>query len=52
MTWSFLESVKNNSHLSWKELLLKMRELLKNNFTQVPQLSSGKPLDINSKSIF
>ena len=52
MTWSFLESVKNNPELSWKELLLKMRELLKNNFTQVPQLSSGKPLDINSKTIF
>ena len=52
MTWSFLESVKNNSHLSWKELLLKMRELLKNNFSQVPQFSSGKPLDINSKTIF
>ena len=40
------------NELTWKELLLKMRELLKNHFTQVPQFSSGKSLDINSKTIF
>ena len=52
MTWSFLETLKSKSGLSWKEMLLKMRELLKNHFTQVPQFSSGKSIDINSKTIF
>ena len=52
MTWSFLESLKTNNKLSWKELLLKMRTLLKNHFTQVPQFSSGLAIDINAKTIF
>lgn len=52
MTWSFLNSLNSKPDLTWKELLLKMRELLKNHFIQVPQFSSGKSLDINSKTIF
>lgn len=52
MTWSFLNSINSKPDLSWKELLLKMRELLKKDFSQVPQFSSGKSLDINSKTIF
>ena len=51
MTWSFLNSVNSKSDLTWKELLLKMRELLKNNYTQVPQFSTNKSIDINSKII-
>lgn len=51
MTWSFLKSVNSKPQLTWKELLLKMRELLKNNYTQVPQFSSNKSIDINSKII-
>jgi len=51
MTWSFLNSVNSKPDLTWRELLLKMRELLKNNYTQVPQFSSNKSIDINSKII-
>ena len=51
MTWSFLKSVNSKPDLTWKELLLKMRELLKNNYTQVPQFSTNKLIDINSKII-
>ena len=51
MTWSFLNSVNSKPYLTWKELLLKMRELLKNNYTQVPQFSTNKSIDINSKII-
>jgi hypothetical protein len=50
LTWSFLESLKQLQNPSWRELLLKMRDLLKNNnYTQIPQLSSGKFFDINTK---
>jgi len=51
MTWAFLNSLKENSttsNLSWKKLLIDMRDKLKNSkFTQLPQLSSGTLIDIN-----
>jgi len=50
MTWSLLHILDKNEELTWKELISNMRECLKNsNYTQVPQLSSGKELDLNSK---
>lgn len=42
MTWSFLEVIKNNNNISWRNLVKKMRELLRNKSYQIPQLSSGK----------
>lgn len=40
---------KSQKNLTWKNLLLGMRKYLKkNNFSQISQLSSGKPIDINS----
>lgn len=52
MTWAFLNSLKENSttsNLSWKKLLIDMRDKLKNSeFTQLPQLSSGTLIDINN----
>lgn len=49
MTWAFLNTLKNNtSNLSWKKLLIDMRDKLKESqFTQLPQLSSGILIDIN-----
>jgi len=50
LTWSFLESLQRNPNCSWRELLLSMRNLLKkNNFTQIPQLSTDSFYDITSK---
>ena len=50
MTWSFLEAIKSNQNISWNDLILNMRSTLsKSYFSQTPQLSSGKPLDLNSK---
>ncbi len=51
ITWAFLTVITNpyNVNLSWKELIVKIRELLKPYFLQTPQLSSGKLIDINSK---
>ena len=42
MTWSFLETVRNNKQISWRNLVKKMRELLKPQSDQIPQLSSGR----------
>ena len=42
MTWSFLETVRNNKGISWRNLVKKMREILKPQSSQIPQLSSGR----------
>jgi len=50
MTWSFLDAIKSNPNITWNDLVLNMRSTLsKSFFSQTPQLSSGKPLDLNSK---
>lgn len=41
MTWAFLETIKQNN-ITWRELIKKMREILKQKSHQIPQLSSGK----------
>ena len=50
MTFAFLESIKNKPNVSWNDLLIKMRKYLKNeDYEQIPQLSSGKKLDLMLK---
>ena len=53
MTWAFLASLNGSGATSWQDLLTKMRTQLKNSaFTQIPQLSSGCVLDLNSALCF
>ena len=50
MTWAFLDTVKKNPNLSWKDLITTMRSSLKTSkYEQIPQLSSGKKLDLTTK---
>jgi hypothetical protein len=50
VSWAFTEALKHNAGLSWRELLKRMRELLKTNgFTQIPQMSTDSFYDIDSK---
>ena len=50
MTWSFLESLKTNPNITWKELIQSMRTLLSSSqYDQIPQLSSGKVLNLDAK---
>lgn len=50
MTFAFLESIKQKPNLSWIDLLTSMREYLnKEDYEQIPQLSSGKKLDLMLK---
>lgn len=49
MTWSFLEACKSEKNITWRNLLIKMRDLLKkSNYSQTPQLSSGNFLNLDS----
>ena len=50
MTWALLQTLNGEDRLSWKDLLQKMRVTLRTaHFDQIPQLSSGKPFDIDGK---
>ena len=49
LTWAFLKVINDNTNLTWKELLIKIRGELNPQFTQIPQLSAGKSIDVNSK---
>ena len=50
MTWAFLDTVNKNPNLTWKELITTMRSSLKTSkYEQIPQLSSGKKLDLTTK---
>lgn len=55
MTWSFIQSIKtapNKDTFTWSELILSMRKLLSGSkFTQLPQLSSNRFIDVN-KPVF
>ena len=51
MTWSFLEIVQNNKSLTWRNLVKKMREILKSQSYQIPQLSSGRLFNPDSDFI-
>ena len=54
MTWSFLSALSaSSSSLTWRDLLIKMRDQLKSSaFDQLPQLSSGQLMDINTLFCF
>jgi hypothetical protein len=52
MTWSFLETMRNNKTISWRNLVKKMRELLKPQSNQIPQLSSGRLFNPDSEINF
>ena len=49
MTWSLLESLKQNSNFTWRELIKNMRQILKSSeYSQIPQFSTGKFENIDS----
>ena len=54
MTWSLLETLKQYpTGLTWNTLLTNMRKLLNSTgFNQIPQLSSGRPLNTSSLVLF
>lgn len=50
MTWALLRAMKENPVCSWEVLVDTICKYLKaRNYTQIPQLSSGRPLDLTSQ---
>jgi len=53
LNWAFLDALKDSNTSTWLQLLTNIRTSLnKSQYSQIPQLSSGKPLDLNSKICF
>lgn len=53
MTWAFIEALKKSPNCSLKDLLIIMRTLLKiNNYTQIPQMSSNRNINISKNNFF
>jgi hypothetical protein len=53
MLWSFLDTINKNPSISYVDLLTNMRETLrKSGYSQIPQLSSGKIMDMSEKIRF
>jgi hypothetical protein len=53
MTWAFLDTLNKNATPTWKDLVTTMRNTLKTTqYNQVPQLSSGNAIDINTPVCF
>lgn len=49
MTFYFVELLKTNNSLTWKACVEQLREKLENaNFTQIPQITCGKKMDLNT----
>lgn len=49
MTWALLQSLNQKPIVSWRELIKSMRDILKKSkFTQIPQFSSGKFIDVDT----
>lgn len=47
MSFAFIEVLSKNKVLTYRELLSRVREILRTRFSQVPQLSSSHPMDMS-----
>ncbi|KAI9342349.1 caspase domain-containing protein [Obelidium mucronatum] len=52
LTYAILKSLEANRNLSYEELLLQLRGFMKGEFSQIPQLSCGVPVDPKSPFSF
>lgn len=48
MSFAFIAAMEENPRRSYIDLLRRMREILKDRYTQKPQMSTGRPMDMNS----
>ncbi|KAI7903393.1 peptidase C14, caspase domain-containing protein [Cokeromyces recurvatus] len=47
MSYAFTKSLRNNPNQSYQELLNSVRDILRDKYSQRPQLSSSHPIDVN-----
>ncbi|KAJ9049401.1 Ca(2+)-dependent cysteine protease [Entomophthora muscae] len=48
MSYALITTLNKNPHnLSYLQLLKEVRDILRGKYSQIPQLSSGRPMDMN-----
>jgi metacaspase-1 len=48
MTWGFIETMKAMPSPSYMQLLKSIRDRLRGRYTQIPQMSTGNQIDMNT----
>lgn len=48
MSWGLLTTIKNNPYQTYNQILQSTRQLLMGKYSQTPQLSSGRAVDMNT----
>jgi alkyl hydroperoxide reductase subunit AhpF len=53
LTWVIINVLENNENITWASLLKKAREIIAmNKFDQIPQLSCGTNVDLDTLNVF
>jgi len=47
MSYAFITAITRNPQQTYRELLINLREILRDKYSQKPQLSSSHPIDTN-----
>ncbi len=48
MSHALIKALSTNKHPTYGQLLAAVREILKNEYSQIPQFSTGHPVDMNT----
>lgn len=48
MSYALIKALSFNPHPTYGQLLAAVREILKNEYSQIPQFSAGHPVDMNT----
>lgn len=51
MSYALIKVLSENPNISYKDLLFQLREVLKGRYTQLPQLCTGRPMDLSQNFI-
>jgi hypothetical protein len=51
MSHALVKILSETPHITYTKLLYRLRDELKGRYTQVPQMSAGRPMDMNSEFI-
>ncbi|ORY02639.1 hypothetical protein K493DRAFT_277186 [Basidiobolus meristosporus CBS 931.73] len=48
MSHALISALSQNSNLTYTQLLKQLRDILKGKYSQIPQMSTGRPMDMNT----
>jgi len=51
MSYALIQVLTKNPNITYKDMLFEMRSILKGRYTQIPQLCTGRPMDLSQEFI-